>query len=207
MDASAHPTASSAQQSAPGDSQLGMADFAQALNSILQNDWKQCPLARELFILHNQMMRIGDRLVADLGITASRWLLLGALGECGGKECNEVPEEGVTITELSQNALLSVQNVSRMVAALEADGLLERTTIPGRGRSTFVRLTKKGQSLSDALEQKAERFGQEIMNGVSIEDAIVCARVLLRMSDNLECMERKLIAEESDKAIQKGLGQ
>lgn len=194
-------------QSAALPSQPTMAEFAEALDPILQNDWKHCPLARELFVLHNQMMRIGDRLVADLGITASRWLLLGALGACGSDERHPIPEEGVTITELSQNALLSVQNVSRMVAAMEADGLLERTTVPGRGRSTFVRLTDQGRALHEALEQKAERFGTELMGGVSIEQAKVCARVLLRMSENLESMERKLIEEEAATAADPGAKQ
>ncbi|MGP1345931.1 MAG: MarR family winged helix-turn-helix transcriptional regulator [Phycisphaerales bacterium] len=193
-----HPTTSTPAHTPPDATQPTMADFATALDPILQNDWRHCPLARELFVIHNQMMRIGDRLVADLGITASRWLLLGALGACGDRE--KVRPEGVTITELSQDALLSVQNVSRMVAALEADGLVERTTVPGHGRSTFVRLTDAGRALHDALEQRAETFGTGLMIGVSIQDAIACARVLKRLSANLTDMERRLAEAQSANA-------
>jgi DNA-binding MarR family transcriptional regulator len=52
--------------------------------------------------------------------------------------------EGLRITELSGDALLTQGGISRLVARLEADGLLERVPDPDDGRASRVRLTDAG---------------------------------------------------------------
>jgi len=65
-----------------------------------------CRLTLEIFVLNNMIMRLGDKLVGHLGLTSSRWLLISALRRF---------EEPPTISELSADALLSLQNVSRKI--------------------------------------------------------------------------------------------
>lgn len=145
--------------------------------------WKNAPLAQRLFIVHNLMMRVGDRLVWDLGLTGSRWLLLGAL------EQFELPP---TLTALSGNALLSLQNVSRMVASMEADGLVERFTVPGKGRSTFVRMTARGRRLHDEAEAAAQVFAEGFLAGLGEEEIETMEQRLETLVRNLERLEGKL---------------
>ena len=52
--------------------------------------------------------------------------------------------EGLRITELSSDALLTQGGISRLVARLEASGLLERLPDPDDGRASRVRLTEAG---------------------------------------------------------------
>ena len=52
--------------------------------------------------------------------------------------------EGLRITELSSDALLTQGGISRLVARLEASGLLERVPDPDDGRASRVRLTDAG---------------------------------------------------------------
>jgi DNA-binding MarR family transcriptional regulator len=54
--------------------------------------------------------------------------------------------EGVRITELSGDALLTQAGISRLVARLEGSGLLERVPDPADGRASRVRLTEAGAS-------------------------------------------------------------
>ncbi len=84
----------------------------------------QCEMMRSVYILCHMMMRVFDRVVEPEGLTGSRWHLLVVVRDSG---------QPLTITQLSEALFISPQNVSRMVAALEADGLVTRdTTGPGR---------------------------------------------------------------------------
>ena len=54
--------------------------------------------------------------------------------------------EGLRITELSSDALLTQAGISRLVARLEASGLLERVPDADDGRASRIRLTEAGAS-------------------------------------------------------------
>ena len=54
--------------------------------------------------------------------------------------------EGLRVTELSEDALLTQAGISRLVARLEASGLLERVPDPDDGRAFRIRLTEAGAS-------------------------------------------------------------
>lgn len=145
--------------------------------------WKDAPLVRELFVMHNMMMRCGDRLVADLGLTGSRWILLGAVTDY---------EEPPTLTSLSNDALLSVQNVSRMVAAMENDGLLERFSKPGAGRSVFVGASEHGQRICETACERGAEFTRQFLHGFSDEEIRTMQGFLDRMIGNLQSFEKVL---------------
>lgn len=145
--------------------------------------WKEAPLAQRVFIIHNMMMRIGDRLVAHLGLTSSRWLLLGAVAD----RC-----EPPMLSELSTDALLSLQNVSRMVASMEADGLLERFAKPGNNRAVYIRLTDKGRAIHERTKAQARRFAEAFLAGTSERDIERLESDLEYLIRNLESLEREL---------------
>lgn len=54
--------------------------------------------------------------------------------------------DGLRITELSGDALLTQGGISRLVARLETSGLLERVPDPDDGRASRIRLTEAGAS-------------------------------------------------------------
>lgn len=149
--------------------------------------WRDAPLAQRLFIVHNLMMRVGDRLVSDLGLTSSRWLLLGAVAR---------RSEPATLSELSEDALLSLQNVSRMVACMEEDGLLQRLTRPGSGRAVYVRLTDAGRSVHERTKHAAQRFAAAFLAGMTDADIERMEDGLEQLIGNLEGLELELCAEK-----------
>ncbi|KAF0849701.1 MarR family winged helix-turn-helix transcriptional regulator [Nocardia caishijiensis] len=57
--------------------------------------------------------------------------------------------EKYRMTELATDIYLSQSALSRAVARLERDGLVERVTCPGDRRACFVTLTEKGRAVYD----------------------------------------------------------
>src|SRR3954467_12116691 len=67
--------------------------------------------------------------------------------------------EGLRITELSNDALLTQAGISRLVARLEAAGLLERASDPGDRRASRIRLPEAG---ADVQRSVGLRHGRHI---------------------------------------------
>ena len=141
------------------------------------------PLVQEIFTLNNLMIRMGDRLVSEHGLTGTRWMMLGAL-----KDYEDPP----TLTELSNDALLSVQNVSRMVASMEEEGLVERFTQPGKGRSVFVRLTEKAKAIDEGTERVGGCFVSRFLEGFSDAERASLQGMIDRLIVNLARFEREI---------------
>lgn len=151
---------------------------------------EESALVRRLFTVNNMMMRLGDRLTAPIGLTSSRWLLLCALGRV---------EEPPTVRQLSEDALLSAQNVSRMLAAMEDEGLVERRTQPGSGRSLFVHLTDQGRTALEQTRELAKVFEQFFLDGINPEEVERTECTLQSLIDNLERFETKLEQSEESR--------
>lgn len=147
---------------------------------------REACLVRNVFVLHNMIMRVGDRLSAEIGLTSSRWLLLCAIGEA------EAAGESPTVSALSESALLSAQAVSRMLAAMEGEGLLTRSTRPGLGRAVFVSLTEVGRAALEATEELAERFEAGMLRGVTDDEVGRIEGDLARLIENVNGFEQEL---------------
>lgn len=145
--------------------------------------WEDAPLVQEVFTLNNLMLRVADRLIARHGLTSARWMLIGAL---------EQYDEPPTVSELSGDALLTVQNVSRMVRAMETEGWVERFTVPGRGRSVFVRLTARAERLCEEARAESEVFIGAFLDGVDSDEVALLRGLVDRMIGNLDRFERIL---------------
>lgn len=145
--------------------------------------WERSPLAQEVFILNNLMIRVGDQLVKDKNLTSARWMLLAAL-----KDYDTPP----TMTELSRDRLLSIQNVSRMVSAMESDGLVERVRESARSRTVRVEVTEAGASCCMGTEDCGRAFTEHFLKGFSEGEVEVLRGLVDRLILNLEAYEREL---------------
>ncbi|MEM9167218.1 MAG: MarR family transcriptional regulator [Planctomycetota bacterium] len=151
---------------------------------------REACLVRRVFTLHHRITRVGDRLSAEIGLTSSRWLLLCALGE--------IEADGVapTVGQLSECASLSVQAVSRMLSAMEAELLVVRESRPGHGRTVYVRLTEIGRAALEATEGLADRFEAGFLDGISEDEVSAIEALLERLIANVTAFERTLDGEE-----------
>lgn len=150
---------------------------------------EQAAPVRLLFQLHHMMMRVGDKMTEPLGLTSSRWMMLCLVGKS---------QEPRTVAAMSQEISLSPQNISRMVAAMEAEGLIERERGVGRGRAVLVRLTAAGRAAYRSTEALGDRFVTEIMAGFSPQRAERLQRDLADLIENIHEFEQRLLAEGQD---------
>ena len=72
-----------------------------------------------------------------------------------------IAQEGSRLTDLAEQAQVTKQTASLLVAALEDDGLVERVPDPADGRARLIRFTAKG----DAARVQA----REVVEGVERE--------------------------------------
>ncbi|MEM1424655.1 MAG: hypothetical protein AAGH64_11720 [Planctomycetota bacterium] len=168
-------------------------DNPQPAEPFVLEQWDDAPLVREIFVLNNLVMRTSERFVTDIGLTSSRWLLLGAIDDA--EQTGDAP----TVSSLSQNALLlSVQNVSRMLASVEEEGLVERFNVPGRGRSVFVRLTDEGRATLHRACSRASLFIERLLDGLTGEDIARVRGNLTHLVANLNTLSNDLNAGRID---------
>jgi DNA-binding MarR family transcriptional regulator len=72
-------------------------------------------------------------------------------------------EDGVRITDLIDDVLLTQAGVSRLVARLEKRGLVERRRDPDDGRACRVALTRQGRAVQQRLGRMHARHVTEVM--------------------------------------------
>jgi DNA-binding MarR family transcriptional regulator len=140
----------------------------------------ECELMRAVYILCHMMMRVIDRTVEPHGLTGSRWHLLIVVRDSG---------EPLTITQLSERLFLSPQNVSRMISALEEDGLVTRDT-SGPGRTVRIGLTEPGRTRVDACAELADTCGRSMLGEITPDQTGVATEVLEQMIRNTINLER-----------------
>lgn len=153
-------------------------------------------LLRQIYTAHHLMMRLCDRLAGPAGLTGSRWLLLHVIDHHA---------EPPTVSRLAEMMLLSVQNVSRMLSAMEGEGLVQRVTRRGRGRAVFVSITPAGRR---ALE-RAEHLEHGLEAAVRADMGEAERRRLEDMLDvvitNLAGFEQQL-DELDDRPVHRAVG-
>jgi DNA-binding MarR family transcriptional regulator len=95
---------------------------------------------QELMSRYHRISCVLDRtLQTDHGITGSEFAILERLAEA--RDCS------LRLHELGEHAHVTQSALSRLVARLEGDGLVERTMCTEDRRSVFARLTPAGREL------------------------------------------------------------
>ncbi|WP_432948000.1 MarR family winged helix-turn-helix transcriptional regulator [Kribbella sp. CA-253562] len=67
---------------------------------------------------------------------------------------------GSRLTDLAEQAQVTKQTASLLVAALENEGLVERVPDPADGRARLIRFTPKGQTAADRAREVVTRVEQ-----------------------------------------------
>jgi DNA-binding MarR family transcriptional regulator len=117
---------------------------------------------RDILALHARTQCELDRALGQHGLCASDFEVLDVLAEGGSYRVQEISER----VHLSQSAL------SRLIARLEKDGLVERGLCPEDRRGVRVALTGKGRALHGAVlpEQRAVLTRMLAESGTGRED-------------------------------------
>lgn len=92
-------------------------------------------------------------MLAEFGLTEQQWRVLRAIASTDGP---------LEITQVADRTELLPPSVSRIVARLADDELIERATVEHDQRRATLRLTRSGRDLVDRVAPHSERIYAEI---------------------------------------------
>ncbi len=138
-------------------------------------------LVLEVFRLNGRLLMAGDRLVADAGLTSSRWQVLGAVHFAG---------EPQTVSWLARSMGLTRQAVQRIVNELEQQGLVAFRANPAHRRAQLVTLTRKGQAAYLAADRRQQPWSNALARGFSRAQLKQAQNILAAIRSRLESEEK-----------------
>ena len=132
-------------------------------------------LVLETFRFNGRLLVSGDRLAKPLGLTSSRWQVLGAI--------NEKP---LTVSQIARKMGLARQNVQRLADALHEDAIVEYTLNPDHQRAKLVCLTDKGRVATKKLDEIQAQWAERIASGTSASDIHLLLDLMTKLRSRLE---------------------
>jgi DNA-binding MarR family transcriptional regulator len=94
-----------------------------------------------------------------------------------------IAQDGSRLTDLAEQAQVTKQTASVLVAALEHEGLVERVPDPSDGRARLIRLTQKGRSASERAREVVMGVEQEWTDHLGPELAASLREALTRLRE------------------------
>jgi DNA-binding MarR family transcriptional regulator len=111
-------------------------------------------LVMEVFRLNGRLCTSGDGMVADIGLTSSRFQVLGVIA---------LSSAALSVAQIARNLGVTRQAVQPIVNEMVASGLLELKDNPNHRRSRLVQLTKAGWKVFKLAEERWQRMAAQIM--------------------------------------------
>ena len=94
-------------------------------------------------------------------------------------------EEDIYQRDLEKAFCMCKSGVSKTVAALEKNSLIERTKVASDDRLKKIVLTPRGKELTEQIRADNERLESDLTKGFSAEEVALLHSFLLRMRNNI----------------------
>lgn len=133
--------------------------------------------ALDLFKVTSSMLAEGDRLVTQLGLTSSRWQVLGTIVAA------QRPEP---VAWLARDRGANRQNIQRIVNDLSKEGFVEFANNPHHRRASLVVLTAKGKHAYEQAMDLEAPWMDRLAEGIAVEDIHAMHRVLKTLRERLD---------------------
>jgi len=134
-------------------------------------------LILDVFRLNGLLLMAGDRMVARLGLTSSRWQVLGAVVDA---------ERAQPVAWLARDLGGNRQNVQRIVNDLQKMGLVTLEVNPHHRRASLVVLTEKGRRTYDEASRVQAPWANALSQDLAIKDIDTTHRVVAALRKRLE---------------------
>lgn len=130
----------------------------------------------DIFRAANLLGRIGGKLVVETDLkSVQQWLLLGGIEK----------EEGISLTELCKNTLVTKQNITGMIERLYQSNLVEKYVDELDRRVTRVKITEKGKEVLDRLKPLRSISNEKTFENFSSIELIIFASLLQKLVSTL----------------------
>lgn len=144
---------------------------------------KQYVLFGGAFVLANKLQLVADK--KTHGLSTKQWFLL--------RNLSDLPADPPpTITTLAKETDTTRQNVSKMLEVLQRQGYVALQHNAEDHRSQSVVLTESGAQILRQVAQEAVLFFTELFSGISEEECVVSANVVIKLIDNLCKMQEEM---------------
>jgi DNA-binding MarR family transcriptional regulator len=124
------------------------------------------------FRTNGRLLRAGDALTRDLGLTSSRWQVLGAIAD--------TPK---TVAQIAREFELARQGVSPVVNALIKAGIVELITNPNHRRASLVQMTPAGRKIYHDLERRQNKWVNDLGENFRLADIKKATALLTELSE------------------------
>ncbi|TNE61436.1 MAG: MarR family transcriptional regulator [Alphaproteobacteria bacterium] len=119
----------------------------------------------------NQVRKVlQTRLQASHGLSLSRFDVLANL--------YRAPDDGVRLSDLSKQLMVSNGNVTQVLSPLIEDGLAERIASAHDGRVATARLTAKGHALFETMAADHAAWVENLFGRLNADEQQTLARLL-----------------------------
>ena len=129
------------------------------------------------FRANGLLLRSGDVLAAEEGLTSARWQVLGAIA---------LAQRPLTVPQIARRMGLTRQSVHATVQRLLADGLVELMPNADHQRSQLVGLTDRGGERYAAMDRRQAAWVKGLAKDVGRSSLKTTARVLRELCTRLE---------------------
>ncbi|WP_411744597.1 MarR family winged helix-turn-helix transcriptional regulator [Reinekea sp.] len=131
----------------------------------------------EVFKLGGFLIREGDQMGLEYGVTSARWKILGALYIAG---------EPQTASQIARRMGLTRQAVQRLVDAMHKDGFLLFHQNPDHKRAKLISLSDYGNEIYLKLYEEQSGWATSCSAGITQEELKTTLSVLKRISNNID---------------------
>lgn len=131
-------------------------------------------LVDEVFRLADAFARAGDGIVAGEGLTAARWLTLGA-----------VAHGPLSVAEIARRRGMRRQSAAESVAALERARLVDRTPDPSDARAPLVGLTDEGRAALDRIRPLRTEWAERTARAADLAELSAAVALARRLRETL----------------------
>ena len=132
-------------------------------------------LILETFRFNGRLLAEGDRLTKTLGLTSSRWQVLGA-----------IDAQSLSVAQIARKMGLARQNVQRLADALERELIVEYLPNPDHKRAKLVRLTKRGRSALKNVDLRQEQWANTTVSDMSASEIQAAIDIVKKLRSRLE---------------------
>ena len=134
-------------------------------------------LILETFRVNGLLIRAGDALVADVGLTSARWQVLGAIA---------LSPAPLSVAGIARNMGLTRQAVQRVANEMARDGLARFDPNPHHQRAKLVVLTPQGRSAYGLAMKRQAPWAKGLSAGLSAQEIKGAAGVLRALRQRLD---------------------
>ena len=132
-------------------------------------------LILEIFRFNGRLLAAGDLLAKPLGLTSSRWQVLGA-----------IEERPLPVAQIARNMGLARQNVQRLADVLQEEGFAAYSPNPDHQRAKLVCLTPKGQRTVRQLAGRQALWANRVASAAAAADIQTALTLVKKLRSRLE---------------------